>query len=68
MVMPALLRLPKGFVCGEDAELVSIFVEDAHLWHADLKIDAQVLNRLHPHDRLYHSLRRPSTGAASVAP
>ena len=36
----ALMRLPKGFVGGEYAELVPIFIQDPHLRDADLEIDA----------------------------
>jgi hypothetical protein len=34
------MRLPKGFVGGEYAELVPIFIQDPHLRDADLEIDA----------------------------
>ena len=44
--------LAKCLVSGKDSQLVAVFIKDAHLRYANLQVDSQVLNRLHPHDRL----------------
>ena len=36
----ALMRLSEGFIGGEYAELVPVFIQDPHLRDTDLEIDA----------------------------